>query len=319
MKIKFKKTHFILCMSAFLIHLSLLGIQKSSEAMDLSDANEAYAPAAYVMPQTQEEINRIVIETAQDVYARINKNWNYPQTSQPMRTDSLFWEPKWIPGTMMAEGQKKAANIPTMVLKTSPQNLSEALDDLINKSTIAECTIALTTVKIFCLRNILGPEAFNLYATQFYDAIQNAGWSVEEFFHELPLQFIEQKDGPAQPGSICYLTNVPFYAFFKPGGNAFGSNVFCIDSDRYIGFSCIYERGPQALEVIESMDLDLFCREDDVQRNPEQHTIIATRFKQDKSSFITMRRKAQEKNCNFHNVFDLRTVHDFINTGQIIL
>ncbi|HQS84596.1 MAG: hypothetical protein B7Y25_06785 [Alphaproteobacteria bacterium 16-39-46] len=317
----FKTLRFIFWISTFIIQVSLFGIQRSSEAMDIEGAHKSFGHAAHTPPQTQEEINAIVSATALKVYSKINQNWEYPATSDPMSTTSSFWEVTGIMrDTVVGSQGKKLGHAYTMVLKDPLVHLSkldEAFVDLINKPAKAECTIALSTVKIFCLREILGPERFIHYATSFYSVMQAERWPMEDFFHELPFQFIVPKAGPAQPGSICYLTSVPSYFYFKPHGNAGGNNVVCTNPDRYIGFCSIYEAGAQDSDTIVSTDLQFFCDESDVENHLDEHKKKSEEFRQDKKSFAAEQKKAQEESYNFHQIFDLKAINDFVSTGLI--
>ncbi|HUX79556.1 MAG TPA: hypothetical protein VMW10_07450, partial [Alphaproteobacteria bacterium] len=210
-------------------------------AMQESDFSEAEKPRSVSSQspiQTQKKINDVVVSTATKVYEKINTNWHYVDPHSQMQTESTMWEPKWIVGLSLIDGEKQETRIPTLILKTSPDKLIEALEDLITKPASLECTIALTTAKIFCLREILGQDYFNRYTTAFYRLLETReDWDVEQFFHELPLQFLTNLEGKAIPGSITYVTNIPLYPYFKPHGNGRGSNLICTGLDHYLGFS----------------------------------------------------------------------------------
>lgn len=201
-----------------------------------------------------------------------------------MSTESTMWDPQWIDGLSLIEGRKEKTRVPTLVLKTSPENLISALEDLIAKPAVVECTIALTTAKIFCLREILGEEHFNFYATCFYKLLaRREDWTVEQFFHELPLQFLTTVVGKVIPGSITYITNIPVYPHFKPNGNARGENVFCTARNEYLGFSTM---GPQPMDVLEDEALQAFITEEDVERDLSQFREITQIFNTDPEKFL---------------------------------
>ncbi len=272
-------------------------------------------------PRTPEGINVVVIATAKEVYQKINENWTYvaPGRQSAMSTASTMWNPKWINGLSLVDGEKKETLIPTLVLKASPKKLTSALNDLIAKPASLECTIALTTVKIFCLSKILGKKRFERYATGFYKELQrNPKYTVEDFFHELPLQFLTQIEDKAIPGSITYITNIPQYPLFKPNGNGKGSNVFCTGDDQYLGFSAIYKPGPQPLETIEAQDLALFIKQEDVEKKEEQHKSLSQVFKTHSQLFTITRRKEQGK-VEFYQFFDLKEIDKFCRTGIVYM
>jgi len=294
----------------------LAGASFPAWAMD----EEEISVASKVLPcKTQNEINGIVISTATKVYEDINKNWRYVAPEAQMHTDSKMWEPQWIMGESIVEGKRQKTKIPTLVLKASPEKLMEALEELIKKPASLECTIALTTAKIFSLREILGEKYFNLYAVSFYKLLETTeGWTAEQFFHELPLQFLKSKEGTAIPGSITYITNIPQYGEFKPTGNGRGSNVFSVAKNQYLGFSAIYKTGPQSLEIIESQDLALFVKKEDVEKDNEKHEKISQMLTSNKDLFIQARRNAQKK-VDFYQFFDLQEINEFIKTGEIFI
>ncbi|MBS0186297.1 MAG: hypothetical protein JSS34_08220 [Proteobacteria bacterium] len=295
------------CLAAFLLSIPLVSIL----AMDSFDIKEEVVSAKSITPKTQAEAKDIVISTTEKVYAQINRNWHYvPAGLNQMKTESAFWEPKWV--------NIEGISAPTLILQTSPETLMDALQDLIKKPALLECTIALTTVKIFCLRELFGPDQFNHYATEFFKILQDdLTFKTEDFFHELPNQFLTRVQGEsAIPGSITYITNLPNYASFKPQGNARGSNVVCTAPSQYLGFSAIYRTGPQSIVVIESQDLDLYCDPTDVERNHEEHARLSKIFKRTPSLFVESRRKAQQE-IDFYQFFDLEELQQFVEKGEI--
>lgn len=271
----------------------------------------------------QKKINDKVCVRAQEVYEKINKNWTYVPSRGKMSTDSKFWEATWIRGEAIISGEKQEVNLPTLILKTSPDNITEALDDLINKPASLECTIALTTAKIFCMKDILEEMkkgGFKVYANSFHKALSaTEGWTTDQFFHELPLQFTTQVNGNTKPGSIGYISNVPFYEDFKPNGNGRGSNVFCVKDNECIGFCDLYKKGPQSLEVIEKQDFELFCNTQDVERDHEEHGELCQMFRKEEGLFERFRREEQRINYNFHVIFDAQKFIELMNTGKIYL
>lgn len=132
--------------------------------------------------KTQLEINEIVISTAKEVYGKINQNWKYLDNADQLSTTSTMWELTWING-----------HEPTLVLKSPIKELPNALDDLINKPASLECSIALKTTMISCLRKILKDDAFMVYATIVYENLQSdPERKVENFFHDLAMDFVRK-------------------------------------------------------------------------------------------------------------------------------
>jgi hypothetical protein len=271
--------------------------------------------------ETQSDINTIVSSTAKRVYAKINANWTYvpPGQGMKMSTESTMWDSLWIDGLSFVDGKKEQTRVPTLVLKASPENLIGALEDLIAKPAIVECTIALTTAKIFCLREILREEHFNLYATCFYKLLATReDWTVEQFFHELPLQFLTTAEGKSIPGSITYITNIPMYDVFKPHGNAKGENVFCTGLGEYLGLGTTYGMGPQPIDILEAEALRTFCTEEDLEGDLGQFRKITQKFDASPETFFQMRRIAQDK-FDFHQFFNLEEINNFMTTGEIYI
>lgn len=285
---------------------------------DESDLSPIRSSSLKPVLETQSDVNNIVSSTAKRVYAKINANWAYvpPGQGMKMSTESTMWDPLWIDGLSFVDGVKQQTRVLTLVLKAFPENFIAALEDLIAKPAVVECTIALTTAKIFCLREILGEEHFNLYATCFYKLLTTReDWTVEQFFHELPLQFLTTVEGKAVPGSITYITNIPLYAHFKPHGNNQGENVFCTDQNEYLGFGTM---GPRPIEVLESEALQAFIKEEDVERDLSGFREITQIFNANPEKFFQMRRKAQEQ-LDFYQFFNLEEINNFMSTGEIYI
>lgn len=143
----------------------------------------------YTRLNTQQKINEQVTHTAKKVFQKINENWKYPPAvdkDKKMSTKSPFWEPVWVEGKAQIGGAEAViTNIPTLRFKGDPSKLKEALEDLINKPAELECTIALRTVMIFSLYEILGPTFFVPYAKNMREVFPK-----DDFFHELGRQFI---------------------------------------------------------------------------------------------------------------------------------
>lgn len=225
---------------------------------------------------------------------------------------------KHILGEALQNNLRQKVMIPTLILKTTPDKLIFALNELISKPAKLECTIALNVVKIFCLKEILG-ENFNAFANQFYQMVNaEESWSADEFFNELCGQFLTQLPEKAVPGSITYITNVGEYIGFKPSGNAQGSNLIALADQKFLGFSAIYRQGPQLLEAIEKQDLKLFCQTEDVEYDSDKHLILSDYFKKDSEFFYRLRRELQ-KEIDFHIIFDLEKILEFHTLGNVYI
>lgn len=303
------------------LSIFLLSFHTSLSAMMLNPVVEQERKN-HKRQRAQERTDNIVCPTAKYVCKKINKdkNWTYPPAGKKIYIESPYWEAKWIISTVMISGEIKKSKCPTLILKTSPDQIIEAMDDLINKPALLECTIARNTAQIFCMKNIMGSLAFKKYATHFYKMLgETEGWSTDQFFHELPEQFLTKVNGKERPGSMAYITNLPCYGRFKPNGNGRGSNVFCVGDNKYVGFSGIYKNGPQSLEVIEAQDFEFLCDTQDVERDHEEHSNICKPLIENKGLFELFRREEQEKNCNFHWIFDAEKFKNYKQTGGIDL
>ncbi|MDP3533727.1 MAG: hypothetical protein Q8S31_10630 [Alphaproteobacteria bacterium] len=269
-----------------------------------------------VIHANQDDVNAIVCASAQDTYQKINENWKYVAADGILSTESEYWEAKWI----QANANTNSGRVPTLILKSNPAHIVDALIDLINKPAALECAIALTTAKLLCLKEIMGEDKFKEYAFRFHHILNFTDLSnieSEEFFHELPLQFITPLSGTPIPGSIAYITNIKQYRDFKPNGTGTGSNLFCISSNEYMGFSQIYKDGAKPINVIEQQDFELFCKIDDVERLHKKHEILAENFKNNYDEFIEIRRKQQIKDFNFYQIFDETKIKEFTEEGAV--
>jgi hypothetical protein len=120
-------------------------------------------------------------------------------------------------------------------------------------------------------------------------------------------------EGEAVPGSTLYIPNGPHYSQFKPHGPGRGSNLFCVGRDQYVGFSRIYQNGPQPLQVIEEQDFMLFADPADVECDYENHSKMCQIFQKKTPADITLfeytRRAEQIKNHNYCHVFDGKVIN----------
>lgn len=326
-----------------------LPVGASGEADEAAiKVSSAFLPSTCQVPQTldQDKINAIVSPTAERVFGSINKNWTYVEAGQGkrMHTESSKWTPLRTKGFGNVGGKKEVifTQVPTLLFTPlgsqslkdealtddafteavtfNAEEFIEALEDLIAKPAALECTIALMVVKIFCLKELLGPEQFKRYTSAFYMQMLKSGWKKEEFLCELPRQFLTEAKGEesSPPGSFTYITNLFKYGHFKPSGNMRGSNVVCISQDRYIGFSSIYREGPQPLAAIEAQDFAGFMKQDDVEKDHERHSKTRKMFEENPGRFVTLRRHEQRK-INFYLFFDLELIREFLTTGEVIL
>ncbi len=320
-------------LASFIISLCV-GSSFSTLAMEEVDLKGSPSTACSTVrlptPRTQQEINDIVTSTAKRVYRQINKNWTYAAPGQKMKTGSEFWVPAQTEDCIRTSaGGTQLVSVHTLLLKTDPYKLIEALEDLIQKPAALECTIALTTVEIFCLRELLGPR-FNAYAVELYTITQtHSTWRPDQFFHELPRQFLTFVKEKAIPGSITYIANIPAYTLFKPKGNARGDNVFCTGEGQYLGFDEMYAMGPRCLTDIVDRDLESFIRTDDLEqllniessratKYYEAHSQLCQKYRQTPGLFACEHRKAQSKIISYQ-FFDLHKINEYFETGTIYI
>ena len=228
----------------------------------------------------------------------INKNWQYIPAGQgnELKVEAENWSAKFIQQIGLIDGQENKINMPTLTFQDTTQNFDFGLEALVTNRAVLECTTALTTVKIFVLKKLLG-DSFSDYVSYFKNQMQVRNWPTEEFYNELPGQFIEH-DNPrnATPGYIVYISNVPYYGYFKPNGNGRGSNLIQISNDSYIGFSAIYSDGPQSLSAIAAQDKKLFCLEGDVEKEQKHHQRACDVINQKPERFYEEFLEAQGKN-----------------------
>lgn len=317
----------------------LVSFQASASAMmrcpsyahELREGKECNGPlrarlkrmkAAVNSPKNTEilDISAIVSQAALEVYHKINKNWTYLGRDGVLKVESPYWTAGWQHVTTTIGAQEQQTRCATLMLKCDPRDVTATLEDLINKPAEVECTVALTTAKIFILKKLLGEDKFKNYAVDFYnELIVREGWSTNDFFHELPLQFMKKIEGKEQPGSIAYITNLSDYTLFKPTGHFAGENLVCVGDNQYIGFGDMYKEGQQSLEEIEAEGFRQFCRLDDVERPHQDHQLLSQWFGENPEEFKKWRREEQEANYNFHFVFDAEAIKAYKKTKWINL
>lgn len=297
--------------------ITSLAKEKPKPKTEINNIDERKIALGIYIDRTQKAINMCVASTATKAYGLMNTNWSYAAPGEKLTTTSPYWEATYIKGRSLQNGVQIESSIPTLILKTKPDNLMEALDNLVTKPASLECTIALSTAKILALREILGKKYFHNFASSFYNLLKRTpNASVEEFFHELPLQFIKTIPGKAIPGSIGYITNIPHYSTFKPGGNARGDNLFCVNDDAYQCFYPSEKGGLDSLAELEAHYFEEFAKPEDVECEHAKHAKIAELFKTTPDLFHNTRRKAQE-NLNFHQIFDKEEIDSFVKTGEV--
>jgi|GEM_PF-6851513 len=314
----FSKSKFLMSTALSLCFFSVSLSAMESNGKD--EIQEDFSSRSHSLPYpTQDKVNKAVASKTIEVYERINRNWAYAISDSDMQTQSRYWKVKDIPQDIFLgmNGEKQKKSVFTLVLPTYPQDLMVALEDLISQPAKLECTIALTTAQIFCMEQLLGREAFNNYSTGFYTLLQKSPkWSPDEFFYELPRQFLTTMGGSPIPSSFTYITNIPFYSDFKPDGIGTGHNVAYTDTDKYIGFSALFKRGAQPLKTVEDELFAEFVKKEDVRCQPEQHSKMADLLTNNPTAFAKLRQKAQEQ-MNIYSLLDVSEAQKFLETGMI--
>ncbi len=271
-------------------------------------------PSYYgVQELTQAEINAGVIETATRVYSDINTHHRYPTREETINSLHKSWEAKYITSVGIdGTGKKITMSAPTLTHIGSLDQFGDDLEELVKTDgCVLECTIALQITQILCLRDLLGEENFNDYVALMLDSLKEENLSTDDLFGSLCPPFFNTFEGAKEiPGSITYLTNIVQYGDFKSNGNGRGSNVFCVGNDSYLGFSGIYVHGPRTLRTIESQDLELFTRTDDLQANEKKHKKLSQHYRSHPEKFYVDRARDQ---CliQFYQIFDEELINDF--------
>jgi hypothetical protein len=265
----------------------------------------------------QKTINRIVSETSIKRYGDINRNWTYPETNQPLSTESKVWKATYYEAPILENGKKKIIKTPVVVNREKEfVDLGQSIRNLIQSPSILECTIALSAVKILCLEKIMG-KYFNSYWHAFQKITSHLNWKKETFFHELCLPLMTLVNGKEAPaGTITYLTNVFRYLDFKPGGITRGDNLVKVTETDHIGFGEFYKDGAKKSELIEEQFFKSFCDLEDVEVDTKKHTLICNIYNGDKTIFKTERQKDQKK-IQSYDFFDVKKIMRFINRGEI--
>ena len=301
----------------FLLTIALLSTQFCAFAMLSKEADwenerviqgkpkQAVLPtinSAKEKPLTQEKINQIVCATAVKVFDKINKYWIYPEPKAECEVSSKYWK------TTSFYDQHNHVISPSLILRPEyaiPQ-LIEALDDLINNTAVLDCRLAQETVQLFCIKEILGEDDFRTYLTTYSDMIdKHKARDTYDFFKTFNSNFMETVHKKEIPGSIKYIANISEYALCKPHGSARGLNLFCVGNDQYIGFSEIYETGPQPLKKRIQEDFQFFCESTNVEKQADLHSSLCQSFEEEKEKFITLHSKAQN---NFYLIFDVQAL-----------
>ena len=133
------------------------------------------------------KFRRDITPTVIGVFSVINQNWRYAEPNETISTESRFWTTKYIEANAetAAANVAKVVKVPTLVMQCKPEQILEALDDLIDSKAKLECTIATKTSEIFVLRTILGEDLFRTFVVGFHTVtLSQANWSLEGFFND---------------------------------------------------------------------------------------------------------------------------------------
>lgn len=296
------------------MYVFIFTLISGSAFASLSNEMREEIPTLY----TQTQVNQIVVNTAYEVYGLINQNWSYVPAGKGhnLKVETQNWKAQYIKQLAFSEGKECLVNIPTLVFNGETEEFENSLEKLIQQPATLECMCALTAVKIFAVKKLLG-EYFVNYVDYLKHQMEARGWAAEEFYHELPGQFIEE-DLPSNtaPGYIVYIPNVLYYPHFKPNGNGQGSNLIQVTAQEYLGFSSIYKEEPQSLDSIAEQDKRLFCLESDVEQEHAHHKRICELISKNPERFYEDFRESQSAQVVWY--FDVNRINEFLQTGKFV-
>ena len=214
-----------------------------------------------------------VVNTAIRLYRYINtstnedgtKKFRYPNPGEDLSTPSCWWE--------MRPVEHNECRIETLIMKQGI-NPSVALNDLLNKGAVIDCSIAIEIVKQSISLKLIGKDFFN------YAMKRGSTFA-------LPCEFVIGSEGlltesviPKMSGVYGYIPNIPSYREINPAGFASGQNVFCVninDELRYLGFGDIFITPPTEQEISDKLYRDTI--------EPANETDLKIRAKQNEYKF----------------------------------
>ncbi len=311
---------------------------KSKKKRDKQKAKKAALPAASkkedsdkpsksgaFIKRTQAEADQVVIQVATRVYNKIAANWTHIDDAPDAKlsVSSHFWRPKTRKKLVDDNGRIVEISLPRIIFTGHLNEISEALDDLINNPATLNSKIALDTVLMHVSRELFGEDAFRLQSIEFSrEVLKDAELTSDDYFHELPRQFlIEQQGISAFPASISYITNLKQYRSFKPHGKAEGDDFFCVGPNQYL---CFYpgNKKQSPLEEIETYYLQQFVRTDDLLDCKAEYLVIHPKLSKlflEMPGEFTNRRRTQQQTCNKSLFFDIGGIENYVKRKKNIL
>jgi|GEM_PF-2762920 len=226
------------------------------------------------LKRTQIETNNIVIDAAKEFFSGLTKNSRYPGQKENIETPSEYWHVTRKILTFWESGSKKETEIPILCLKNEHiHQINEALDDLLKRDNILECTTAMMVFKVFALRALIGRVGFKSQAKALYRVLENhSDLSPNDLISCLPEQFLTSFEGVPPSGSIGYVPNLPQYREFKPRGNSTGFNVVFFPDQSCISYGDPFKNGSVICSSVVNFLKNEFFKIDDVELKVNEHT-----------------------------------------------
>lgn len=296
-----------------LVSASLNAAQASDSLKDVGASYNKAMQRALFEDYSQKEINNIVATSAEETYKSINENWTYIPAgkNQKPSTSSDYWQAKFIPQTVILNGEEAMANLPTLLFKGRPEDFAANLDDLVSKPAVLECTTALTAVKIIALKDIMGDDVFLEYVSYFKEEMTKRNWPADHFFSELPELFLkDDRIEKAETGHMTYISNLFYYSHFKRNGNSRGFNVVQVAQNSYLSFGDFFKEGPATFETIRDHNRAEFCQTTDVEHNHAHHARICDVIKSSPDQFNRDYESSQKNNPTLY--FDAGYINEFM-------
>lgn len=261
-----------------------------------------------VKGMTGEELEQKADMAARSAYARLNKNWKYPENHTIHVSFTPSWEEKAVETTggwvsMVSWNSEKQPHL--------PRALEEIFDA---EALIMDCSNAARLVRLYMICQMLGEEkTLDLVShirAQYPDSPFN-------FMNALSWSFLEKVENVDGRGIYCFpFVNIEKYSYFKSGGNAINHNVVRLLDNTYLGFDPSFFCVPKNYGEVEQCLYKCFIKEDDVDlKKEEEHKKYSKILQSDLKIFVAQREKYQKKFGYYK--FNMQKVHSFLTKGKI--
>ena len=203
--------------------------------------------------KSQEELDTAVAETARETYKKINAKWSYPAEGEPGKSASKYWEFSYLNGI---GSLKMAYDLPSVCIK-----------DILESETLIDCRLSQDLLKLNCLRELLGDQAFDLYIIGYRQSSKQIVLGGQPELDPCMVCFTFYDNTPIyenpKVGHFGHIPNSEFYMMLHENRLGAGENVFVVsgptDVPSFMGFGKQYgSEGLTGEEVKASLRREMF-------------------------------------------------------------